>query len=339
MDAAADAYLEEHPGAALTEFSYHGARFLFDATPGIDRSILAIGPPASPAQAREESYQRGFPIPETCAGRPLDRGHLLPHTAGGGYGPNLFAQDRALNRGWSNEGRRYRDMERRALLAPQPALFAVYLIYRDQSSLPCFVQLAILGTEWGESQLFRNRFDHIEDADRLAAELDGATDGQLGALGEEAAAVLVEQDLGATLVALGDAGMPRVEGRQDLDLIAVVEGELVAFEVKTTYHSRRAGRLTRAGNLVRPRLRSTNSGHRQASQPYVTDRITGIVNTEDDYEGIRVQVLVIDLLLMLAQVFDVNDQGTRLQPTAPPMPCQQAVMIALERIRNHRGHL
>lgn len=112
--------------------------------------------------------------------------------------------------------------------------------------------------------------------------------------------------------------MPRVEGRQDLDLIAVVEGELVAFEVKTTYHSRRAGRLTRAGNLVRPRLRSTNSGHRQASQPYVTDRITGIVNTEDDYEGIRVQVIVIDLLLMLAQVFDVNDQGTRLHPTAPP---------------------
>lgn len=211
-------------------------------------------------------------------------------------------------------------MERRALTAPQPAQFAVYLIYRDQSSLPCFVQLAILGPNWGESQVFRNRFDHIEDKDRLAAELGGATDGQLGALGEEAAAVFVEEDLGATVVALGDAGMPRVDGRQDLDLIAIVEGELVAFEVKTTYRSKRAGRLTRAGNLRRPRMGSTNSGRRQAGQSYVIDRITGIVDTEDGYVGIRVQIIVIDLILMLAQVFDINDQGTRLSQPALRCP-------------------
>jgi len=230
-------------------------------------------------------------------------------------------------------------MERGALIAPQPALFAVMLIYVDSSQMPGFVQLAILGPDRCESRVFRNRFDHENDVDRLATELGGATDGRLGALGEEAAAVLVEHDLDGTLVALGDAGMSRTAGRQDLDLVAVVDGELVAFEVKTMFRSRRAGRLTRAGNLARPRLRSTNTGRKQASQPYVTERISGIVDTEDGYEGIRVQIIVIDLVLMLAQIFDVSDQGTRVRPATAPMPCRHAVEAALERIREHRGYL
>lgn len=339
VDEAAAAYHADHPGAALTEFSNHGARFLFDATEGVDRSVIAIGSPSAPDRPREESYQRGFPIADTCAGRPLDRGHLLPHTAGGGYGPNLFAQDRALNRGWSNDGREYRRMERRAISAPAGTLFAVVLIYIDRSALPAFVQLAILSPGGGESRFFRNRFDDIGDTDRLAAELGGATDAQLGALGEEATAVLLEEDLGAILVAMGDAGMPRDEGRQDLDLVAIVDGELTAFEVKTRYRSARAGRLTRAGNLPRPRLRRTRDGHRQASQSYVTDRIGGLVDTGDGYEGLRAQIVVVDLVLMRAQFFDVTDDSAHLHPAAPPMRCEAAVAAGLDKIRAHRGHL
>lgn len=339
VDAAADAYLAQWPDAALTEFTYHGARFLLDATEGVDRTVLAIGHPESPGQAREETYQRGFPIPETCAGRPLDRGHLLPYTAGGGYGPNLFAQDRALNRGWSSDGRRYRAMERKAITDAASSLFAVLLVYVDETLLPGYVQLIIIGPGRCESQVFRNRFDGVEGRERLAVELCGATDGQLGALGEEAVAVILDEEFDVTLVALGDAGMPREEGRQDLDLVAVVEGELVAFEVKTMYRSKRAGRLTRAGNLTRPRLRSTSTGRRQGSQGYVAERIEGIVDTGAGFEGVRVQVVVVDLVLMLAQFFEVGDQGTRLRPAGSPVPCERAVGVALERIRAHRGHL
>lgn len=337
IDEAADAYRADHPSATLREFSYHGARFLFDA--GVDRTVLAIGAPAAPDLPRDETYQRGFPIVDTCAGRALDRGHLLPYTAGGGYGPNLFAQDRALNRGWSNDGREYRSMERRALAAPAGTLFAVVLNYVDRSALPGFVQLAILSPDGGESRLFRNRFDHIDDTYRLAAELDGATDAQLGALGEEATATLLEEEFGAILVALGDAGMPRDKGHQDLDLVAIVDGELTAFEVKTRYRAVRAGRLTRAGNLPRPRLRRVREGHRPASQSYVTDRISGLVDTGDRYDGVRVQVVVVDLVLMFAQFFDVSDDGSRLHPAAPPVLCDAAVAAGLDRIRSHRGHL
>ncbi len=33
---------------------------------------------------------------------------MVAHTAGGTFGPNMFPQDRGLNRGWSAKGRRYR---------------------------------------------------------------------------------------------------------------------------------------------------------------------------------------------------------------------------------------
>jgi len=339
IDAASLAYHSAHSDAALKEFTDHGARFLFDATPGVDRAVLAIGTPSAPSWPREESYQRGYPIAETSAGRPLDRGHLLPYTAGGGYGPNLFPQDRALNRGWSKDGREYRRIERDAISAPSGTLFVVVLTYRDCSPLPEFVQLAILRARGGESRVFRNRFDALDDFDRLAAELDGATDAQLGAWGEEAVAVLLEQDLGATLVALGDTRMPRDHGRQDLDLVAIVHGELTVFEVKTRYRSARAGRRTRAGDLPRPRMRRAGEGHRQASQSYVADRIGGIVDTGDGFEGIRVQIVVVDLVLMLAQFFDVADDGTRLSSVRPPMACDAAVATGLVNIRAHRGHL
>ena len=90
--------------------------------------------------------------------------------------------------------------------------------------------------------------------------------------------------------AMGDAGLPREGGRQDLDLLAIIDGALIAIEVKTRYRSRRAGQITRAGNLRRPRLRRPRSaaGDRQGSQAYVTDRLAASVDTGDGYEGVDV---------------------------------------------------
>jgi hypothetical protein len=52
---------------------------------------------------RDVSYQRGFPMAPDDES-PVDRGHLIPHLSGGEFGPNIFRQDRRLNRGWSEQG-------------------------------------------------------------------------------------------------------------------------------------------------------------------------------------------------------------------------------------------
>jgi hypothetical protein len=105
----------------------------------------------------------------------------------------------------------------------------------------------------------------IAGEDELAIALGGATDRRIGDLGEETAGMLLENAGDAQIIAMGDAGLERDDGRQHLDLLAVVNGELLAFEIKTRYTSARAGRVTRAGNLARPRLRRAagEAGYRQ----------------------------------------------------------------------------
>jgi hypothetical protein len=41
-----------------------------------------------------------------------DRGHFLGHASGGQLDVNLFPRSRTLNRGWSEQGKIYRRMER-----------------------------------------------------------------------------------------------------------------------------------------------------------------------------------------------------------------------------------
>lgn len=93
--------------------------------------------------------------------------------------------------------------------------------------------------------------------------------------------------------------------------------------MKARYASRVADRLTRAGNLPRPRLRrpGTSTGERQESQAYVAARLSGYVDLKTNHEGIDVGVMAIDLRLMLAQGFTVNDAGTQLAPYAWPLDC------------------
>jgi len=79
----------------------------------------------------------------------------------------------------------------------------------------------------------------------------------------------------------------REQCRQHLDLLVIVDGAPVAVEVKTRYTSARAGRLTRAGNLPRPRLRraAREDGHRQGSQPYLAARVQGWIDTGNDMQA------------------------------------------------------
>jgi hypothetical protein len=112
-DAWAAAYRARIPYCALVEFDSDGARFLFDFASSVgaaqvDRTIAAWGRSRRVPRPRDQAYQRGYPSPQGRATRPLDKGHMVAHAAGGTFGPNMFPQDRDLNRGWSTEGRRYR---------------------------------------------------------------------------------------------------------------------------------------------------------------------------------------------------------------------------------------
>ena len=63
--------------------------------------------------------------------------------SGGEFGPNIFRQDRALNRGWSEQGKRYRALEREAAGTPG-ALYFGHLFYADDTAYPSQIEIAVL---------------------------------------------------------------------------------------------------------------------------------------------------------------------------------------------------
>jgi hypothetical protein len=163
MDAWADWYRRRFHPCYLHEILLDGSTLLFDlasavGAPQADRTVAAWGLSRRPAAPRDEAYQRGYPSPRGRAARSLDRGHMIPHTAGGELGPNIFPQDRALNRGWSVEGRRYRALEREITGRPGTFFFS-HLRYIDESDFPAVVELGVLRPDGLHTDRFRNRFD------------------------------------------------------------------------------------------------------------------------------------------------------------------------------------
>lgn len=338
-------YLDCTPAATLVEFEHGPATYLFDlgSETRAERTVAVVARPTQPDGPRDAAYQRGFPSRAERHARALDRGHFVAFSGGGLFGPNLFDQDRALNRGWSRAGQRYRALESKAVRTRGAAL-VVLPQYADGTDFPAFLDVIVIDGSRIEAERFRNRFDLplVEDEPILDAHLDGATNAQIGGLGEETAAVWIESELDGTIVALGDAEMPRTLGRQDLDVLAIVDDTLVAFEVKTRFHSRNAGRTTRAGDLYRPRLRRASAPgcRRQGSQSYVADRMTDHVDIRsEDYEGIEVRVIAVDFVSFLIQQYEVDNAGRRLAPLAPASSCRKEAEEAVSRILDHRGHL
>jgi hypothetical protein len=159
----AAAYRSRIPQSALLEFDSDGARFLFDlaseaGAAQADRTVAAWGRSRPAPRPRDESYQRGYPSPRGRAARPLDKGHMVPHAAGGTFGPNIFPQDRDLNRGRSTEGRRYRALEREIAKTPGTFFFCC-LLYADDTAFPAAVKLGVLRPNGLHVEQFRNRFD------------------------------------------------------------------------------------------------------------------------------------------------------------------------------------
>lgn len=146
--AAAPRYSHQFPGCMLTEFQQAGAHYLFDfasstGCPWEDRTVAAWAITPAAIAIRDTSYQRGYPLPAHDGEPPADRGHLIPHLSGGEFGPNIFRQDRALNRGWSTQGSRYRALERQAAGEPG-TLFIGHLIYEDDTAHPKWLEIGLL---------------------------------------------------------------------------------------------------------------------------------------------------------------------------------------------------
>ncbi len=159
----AEAYRSQIPHGSLLEFDSDGARFLFDLASAAgagraDRTVAAWGLSRRAPRPRDGSYQRGYPSPRGRAVRPLDKGHMVAHAAGGTFGPNMFPQDRELNRGRSAEGRRYRALEREIANTPG-AFFFCCLLYADDTDFPAAIELGVLRPDGLHVERFRNRFD------------------------------------------------------------------------------------------------------------------------------------------------------------------------------------
>ncbi len=77
----------------------------------------------------------GRPGAYDCLGGKYNRGHFIAHLSGGPIDINLFPQRRDVNRGWSIEGKKYREMEK--YIAGKPGIFVFSVpVYNDFSCCP-----------------------------------------------------------------------------------------------------------------------------------------------------------------------------------------------------------
>ena len=162
VDAWCGEYSSKWSEAVLTEINLDFAVFLFDHAS--ERVTLAYAVSVEQLHPRDAARMRGFPnvnasIRKVLGHRafPADRGHYLGHASGGALDINLFPQRRDLNRGWSQEGKRFRKMERH--VADHPGAFFYHRpIYEDETWIPSEMEYGVLRTPGGWwTDRFRNR--------------------------------------------------------------------------------------------------------------------------------------------------------------------------------------
>lgn len=149
-----DEYVDKFDGAELSEVNLDYAVFVFDHK--WERVTLAYALSVEQLMKRDASRMRGFPDPNVSAQNVLgekafqaDKGHFLGHASGGELDINLFPQRRELNRGWSAEGKQFRQMER--YVAEHPGTFFYHRpIYDDETWVPHLLEYGVLedGVHW-----------------------------------------------------------------------------------------------------------------------------------------------------------------------------------------------
>jgi len=146
----------------ILEVNLETAVYLFDRV--AERVVGAYGISVEQQRRRDTSRMRGFPnvnigVRAVLGGRAFlaDRGHLLGHASGGVMDINLFPQRRELNRGWSPEGRQFREMER-FVSAHLGVFFYHRPLYDDDTWIPCQLEYGVLvdDLQWWIKR-FRNK--------------------------------------------------------------------------------------------------------------------------------------------------------------------------------------
>jgi hypothetical protein len=147
--AASASYEQTWPDAQPVTFSDGGFSFLFDLAEAAgssdreSRTVLAWGQVASPVSKRDASRQRGHPLSQRLRDAGYERGHLIAYKAGGGMDANLFAQARRLNRGWSEQGKRFVALEHMARNCP--GCWVMHeLIYTQDGPVPDATRFLVL---------------------------------------------------------------------------------------------------------------------------------------------------------------------------------------------------
>jgi hypothetical protein len=111
-----------------------------------DRVIGVLGTSA-PMRGPRRGSQNSLPdLPEEMSGYNRDRGHFMAHCIGGGLDVNVFSQARHVNRGISEEGKTYRQMEKYCFSNPGTFCFS-RPIYADTTSVPRWVEFGLIKTD------------------------------------------------------------------------------------------------------------------------------------------------------------------------------------------------
>ena len=120
------------------------------------RLVGVLGTSGPMLRRREASRLRGWiGATERYLGARRDKGHFIAQSIGGiidGAEINVFVQSRELNRGWSEDGKRFRKMETYCAKHPGTFCFA-RPTYIDQTSRPATIEFGILkpdGKLWVE---------------------------------------------------------------------------------------------------------------------------------------------------------------------------------------------
>jgi hypothetical protein len=121
-----------------------------------DRVVAVFGTSADPREDREGHQARAWHGEQNdLLGANRDKGHFIARCIGGGFNLNVFSQDRHLNRGWSSQGKGYREMERYCQGHPGTFCFS-RPIYADQSSVPRWIEFGIFKDESLWVEVFDN---------------------------------------------------------------------------------------------------------------------------------------------------------------------------------------
>lgn len=129
------------------------------------RLVVAYGRSAPSDRARkgEDKRLRGWVGPTNATfGKGWDKGHFMAHSIGGavdGVEANVFVQRRDLNRGWSPEGKRFREMETYCVEHPGTPCF-VRPIYGDGTARPRWFDYGLIKEDGTlDVEMFKNHYD------------------------------------------------------------------------------------------------------------------------------------------------------------------------------------